>query len=303
MRAYLGLLALVIIGVFLLPMPVKAAVQEQSSYTMIAVQLLIGALVLLLIHSLSRGNFIFTRGDWARVIVMSLLGVTAYRVISRYTLALALSDSLSNIGLLVLLALTPMLVGVLHTLKRRSVAGWEWAATVFLFIGVLASIGSLNMGLSQGVILSGLTAALTLAGYTVLAESLLERHTALKVAAISTALGSLLFVTLFASSFSQQDWGNVTRASWVSLLTTGAFTVGFGYLIWSYAIQHLGGLRTTLFASLLVVFPGYAAYFNFAPAGMTVGVTLLVIAAVAASSGLIKTKFFRLERDHRSHEE
>jgi len=276
-KGYLRIAAVALLALFLLPVLVKSAAQEFAPQTTIGLQLFVGSLGLLLAHIATKGNFTYSRSEWLRIIAMALLGVTVFRAFARSALTVSLSNSLSNLGVLVLLATTPVLVCVLSTLlKWYSLTEWGWLAAVLSFTGVLVSIGSLNFGLNQYVILLSLSAAFALAGYTLLAESLLEQHSILKVTATSTAIGTL---PLFALSF-----GSLVRQGWsgtdIYLLTQG-FTVGLGYLAWNYAVRRIGGLRTAVYANLAVVVSGYTYFLLLAPLGAIAGATLLVISALS----------------------
>ncbi len=285
-KGYVRIAAIALLALFLLPVLVKSAAQEFAPPTTIGWQLFIGSLGLLLAHIATKGNFTFSRSEWLRIIAMSLLGVTVFRALARYALTISLSNSLSNLGVLILLATTPVLVCVLYTfLRRYSLTEWSWLAAALSFMGVLVAIGSFGFGLNQNVIFLSLSAAFALAGYTLLAESLLERHNVLKVTAISTAIGTLPIFAFSVGSLVQQGWGGLDI-----YLPAQGLTTALGYLAWNYAIRRIGGLQTAVYANLAVVVSGYLFFLLFAPLGAITGTTLLSISVLSLQKRAFKAQ-------------
>jgi drug/metabolite transporter (DMT)-like permease len=265
--------AVVVFGLalFALPLLMKLAATEFTSFPHVGAQAVVGSLALLLLHIATKGDFTFTRSDWLLIGAISLLGVTAYRAIARYALTISLANSFSNLSLLILLAVIPVFVALLLLLfRRRSIVPWAALAAFISSLGVVVIFtgwGSIPVGLNSPVLILGLIAALTLAIYTLVLEPLLKRHPPLKVVATSTAIGSLPFVFTSATLIAQQGS--------VSLLAQG-LTLAIAYLSWSYAIQRFGALLTTVYANLALILSGYFVFaWRLAPLNLMLGLVLL----------------------------
>jgi drug/metabolite transporter (DMT)-like permease len=271
LREFVRTAAVLGLALFLLPLLIKLAATEFASLPHIGAQAVVGSLALLLLHIVTKGDFTFTRSDWLRIGAISLLGMIAYRASARYALTVSLGNSIPNLSLLILLAGIPLFVAVLLlVLQRRSITTWAVLAAVMSTLGVAVTFMnwySFPAGLNSAVLFLGLTAALSLAIYTLVLESLLKRHPPVKVVAISTAIGSLPFLFTSATLIVQQGS--------VSLLTQG-LTLALAYLAWSYAIQRFGALPTTAYANLALILSGYLMFaWRFAPLNLTMGLVLL----------------------------
>jgi drug/metabolite transporter (DMT)-like permease len=271
LREYVRTAAVLGLVLFLLPLLIKLAATEFATFPYIGAQAVVGSLALLLLHVATKGDFTFTRSDWLRIGVASLLGVMAYRAIARYALTVSLVNSVSNLTLLILLAGIPVFVALLPLLfRRRSMAALAVLAAVMSSLGVAVTFmgwDSIPAGLNSPVLILGLMAALTLAIYTLVLEPLLKRHSPLKVVATSTAIGSLPFVFTSATLIVQQGS--------VSLLTQG-LTLAMAYLAWSYATQRFGALPTTVYANLALIISGYLVFaWRLAPLNLMMGLVLL----------------------------
>ena len=288
-KDYLYIIGSVALGLFLLPTLLFSAAQEFAPQATIGLQLLVGALWLSLFHLATKGNFAFSRPDWLRLIAMSLLGITVYRVLSRYALTIAVSHSLSNLAVLIVLATLPVLVSILYiVLRRHALTTWGWLAALVSVSGVLLTLGTFHPGISRDTIFLSLAAAFALAGYTVLAESLLERYSALKIAATSTLLGAVPIFALSLGSVVQNGWVEIGTPSW-RWLTQGLY-IALSYLVWNYAVRRVGGLRTTIYANLAGVVSGYLFFLTLSPLAGIAGITLLIISVFLLRRQIVGTQ-------------
>jgi drug/metabolite transporter (DMT)-like permease len=277
-HARTGLMAAV--GLFTLPLLLIVAATTFAPLSGVGTQLVVGSLALLLLHMAGKGDFVFSGRDWVLVGAMSLLGVIAYRTLAHYALSASLSSSFSNVIVVVLLATMPLLVMLLSfTWRRHLFSSWALLAALMSATGVAVALTGRHdfpslagADLNGAVLFWSLAAALALAGYTLIACSLLKRHALLKVVAISTAVGALPFLLPSLRLMVQEG---------SALMLTQGLTVAVAYLAWNYALQHVGVLRTTIYANLALVISGYLLLtWQSSPLNMIMGLALL-------SSGVI----------------
>ncbi len=141
-----------------------------------------------------------------------------------------------------LYALTPAVVLVMSWLRGlEKLTGPKIFGITLAFSGVLALLSGRHGGVLPPHWMWGdllvLMAVLAWAGYTVLSRPLVLRFGAKPATALSTLLGSSMFLPLGLVGLGGFDPSRIPAAAWLSALYLGVFASVVMYLLWFYALS------------------------------------------------------------------
>ena len=215
------------------------------------------AIILLLLTRVMEGTVHIARSDMGRVLVLSLVGHTAYQVVFVLGLDLTTASSAALI-----FGATPIVVGILTWLtahERIGAAGSMGAALAFAGVGLVTAGGE---GPAQTVSLSNrLTGSLFVFSavvcwsiYTVMSRDLLRRYSPLRVTAVTLSIGAVPLIALSIPDLKKQDWSAIPALTWAGLAYSMLFALVAAYILWYRSVRDVGNLRTAIYSNLVPVF-------------------------------------------------
>ena len=151
-----------------------------------------------------------------------------------------------------------MTVGLLsHLMRHERVTTSGWAGTVLAFGGVYVIIAGKAPEEGPAPSLFGdlliLLAALSWCLYTVLAKPLLQRHSPMKMTAVTMTLGLVFLLPLCVPALGRQDWSRVTLVGWSATLYAALFPLVLAYVLWYRSVRNVGSVRTAVYSNLVPV--------------------------------------------------
>lgn len=248
----LAILALVIIwGVNF--SVVKALLTQFSPLALNGLRFTLGAAVLAP-FALRGGQFRrFSRRDWWALAGLGVVGNTMYQ----FLFITGIDGTLASNAALIL-AMTPVFITLFSAVlghEKVTTAGWMGIGISTIGIGLVVSGGSAIRFGSETLRgdLTMLAAAVAWSVYTVGASPLVRRHGALPVTAATMWIGAVVLFILAIPSMAAQDWARPSMLAWTGLVASGCLAVGLAYVIWYYAVEHLGSSRTAVFSNTVPI--------------------------------------------------
>lgn len=199
--------------------------------------------------------------DGFKFLALGLVGHTFYQVLFIKGISLTTAGNSS-----LFIATAPIWTGTLAAALGRERLGKKgWVGTSLGFFGVfLVTLGGGNISFggagTTGDVLT-LSAALSLATYTVLSESLLEKYSPLRLTALTMSFGSIGLWVFAGRTVVQQSWAAVSGEVWGVLVYSALLAVVVGYLVWFTAVQVVGPSRTAIFNNLTPIIAFALAFF------------------------------------------
>jgi drug/metabolite transporter (DMT)-like permease len=190
------------------------------------------------------------RRDFPALLGFGVLSNTVYQVL--FVIGLA-GTRAGNAGLL--MASSPVfayLTGVVlkrETFRRRILLG-----ILLSMAGVSAVIAFGPEGISLGSASRGdlliLLSAICWGCYTGASARLILKYGALRLTFWVMLTGTVGMVLFLAPFLIRQDWRSITVRCWLGFLYSALLAIVFGYITWSYALQHLGVSRTAVYSNV-----------------------------------------------------
>ena len=204
-----------------------------------------------------------TRREVLKIGGLGLLGNSLYQVM--FIIGI---DNTSPTNSALILASSPIFVaviGALFKLEKLSAPAYFGIALSFVGIGLVVfgnAPAAIEVGKSNlaGDVLS-LGAALAWGAYTVFASPLVQRHSSIRVTALSISIGTLPLVLIATPTFLITDWSKVGLNSWAGVAYSGLLAIALGYVIWNRSVQQLGSTRTAAYSNLNPILTAVAAFF------------------------------------------
>lgn len=189
-----------------------------------------------------------SRADWLQLLFLGTVGTFFYQLCFVSGLR---RSSVGNSSLII--GISPIVIAVLSAL-----AGHERIKPV-RWLGVAMALGGLYLVVGHGVDISGQTwrgDALMIAGvacwavYSVGAQSILKRHSALTVIGLTFSLGSMMYLVTMVPFLVDVNWRVISPLSWALMLASALLALNLSYFIWYTGLQKLGSTRTSVYSYL-----------------------------------------------------
>ena len=179
---------------------------------------------------------------------LGLIGIALYNILFMYGLDLT---SASNSALLI--SLSPLFAALIHGIAKKERILFQSGLGILLSaVGVLLIIQSRPGGISitrhnlAGNLLT-LCASVFWALYTIHAQPLLQKYSAVKVTAYSMATGTLLLLPMSLHDLARQSWSEVTAPSWAAFGFSSLVSGGIAFSLWYKGVQRHGVTRTIVY--------------------------------------------------------
>ncbi len=193
----------------------------------------------------------FGRGEWAQLLVASLLGVPVQFLVQFHGLSLT---SVSHAALMV--GSMPGILALGATLfagERLPPSGWlalagsSTGVALIVLSGGHPGAGSQSGLLGDLLILVSLTVSL---GWLLLNKSLVRRHSALQVTAWGALTGTAMLTVWVLLVNGPPPVRGVRAAAWWSLVASGVLCTAATSLLWNWSMRHVPASRAGVFLNI-----------------------------------------------------
>lgn len=242
---------------------IKIGLRELSPHAFNAIRLTIAALVYLLLLALRRDGRPLHKGDGWRAVGLGILGITAYQLFFIQAISRTPASTAS-----VILATSPIFIALLSTSLGQERLHWAaWLGIAISTAGFLLVVSRENGGSAltwsniRGTLLM-LAANGCWAAYTVFSKPVLERVPPLKLAALGTAAGTLLYLPFTVRAVAAADWRGLSLGSWGAILYSGLVAIVLCFVVWYSSLQKVGSAKTGIYGNMTPIFASvFAAAF------------------------------------------
>jgi drug/metabolite transporter (DMT)-like permease len=203
------------------------------------------------------------RGDWPRLVFLSLFGVTFYYLLQHYGIMYTNATDAA-----ILVSLSPIFMGLIswallgEPLRPAAVAGLAIAAAGSALVITKGDYDFVQAGTLTGNALILLT-AVSWAVYSVYGKKLLGKYAVNTLITYTTVIGTVSLLPFTAGELARGQGFGLTWLGWVNLLYLGGLASVYGYLAWYRALTRLPSLTvgcylyfrpllTGIFAALLL---------------------------------------------------
>ncbi|MFZ5916974.1 MAG: DMT family transporter [Chloroflexota bacterium] len=246
----LALLAMVIIWAANFSI-IKAAMGTLAPLPFNAIRFSAATAIVLFIAAAAGENWRVNRADAGRLVLLGLVGTTAYQLLFINGIARTTAGNSS-----LMLGSIPVYVSLTGTLTGLERLGWQgWLGCLLAFGGIaLVVVGSgQNVDVSGESVLGTLLVlggAVAWAVYTVLSRPLLSRHSSLKVTSLSMLAGTPVLVLVALPQWHTQQWTTVPWQEWAGMAYSAVMALGVAYVIWNTGVKIVGSTRTAIYSNL-----------------------------------------------------
>ena len=227
---------------------VKAALDHMEPLAFNALRLIIAAIALVIIFSLSDGNWQVRRADYKPMLLLGLVGHSIYQLFFITGLNLTTAGKTA-----IIMATVPTAVALLGAMTRQekySPQGWTGIMTSLAGVYLVTSAGTaIGGGFNPGDLLI-VGGVICWATYTAFSRPLFARYTPLKFTTIGMVVGIIPLLIVAGPSLQQLPWSSIPLTAYLSVIFSALTALVFGYLIWAWGIQRIGSGRTAIYSNL-----------------------------------------------------
>lgn len=187
-----------------------------------------------------------------RVIGLGLIGNTLYQFLFQIGLSIT---SATHTALL--LATAPIWLALIGSMRGTAKPSWiAWGGVLLSFVGIGLVLtgrdGMLSFDTLSGDLMV-LTSALCWAIYTIGAQPLLTRYSALKVTTLTMIGGTPVLLLAGIPGLLGLSWAAVPIEGWAGLAYSSGLSIVVAYVIWYSSVQRVGPVRTGVYSNLVPV--------------------------------------------------
>lgn len=231
---------------------VKAALLQMRPLAFNAFRFTLASLLLLGLLHWRQGGIRVMRKDLGRLILLALIGNTAYQLlfINGFSLTRAIDTTL-------ILAVTPIVtLAFSFLLRTEKIHPYSGAGAALSFFGVVLVVTESARHASSyapdpvlgNLLLCGSVFCWSI--YTVASVSLVRRYGSLHFTALTMSIGTLFLLPLSIPSLANQNWSEVSVAAWMGVIFSACGSLVFGYFAWYYGVHRIGAARTSIYSNL-----------------------------------------------------
>lgn len=193
---------------------------------------------------------------------LGLLGNTAYQLFFIFGLSATHSANAA-----VMLGTIPVWVALVsHFFFDERMTRFRLIGVSLTFTGIILILtGSgkelhFGSGTLYGDMLT-LASAVVFGTYTVLSKDFLKRYPPLQLTVMSMVSGGGVLVLAAIPNLIVLDYAAIPTSAWLGVLYSGVLSVGVAYIIWNYALNQVGAVRTATYQNLVPVLGLIIGYF------------------------------------------
>lgn len=234
---------------------IKIGLRELPPHGFNGIRLSIASLVYVVLLVVRRERSALGKGDVWKTLLLGALGIAVYQVAFIRAISLLNASTTS-----IIMATTPAIIALLSSALGQERIHWAaWFGISLSFAGCVFVVSSENGGFAlSGRNLEG--AALILisnaawAVYTVMSKPLLERTSAFHLAALSTSVGTLLYMPFTLKDIASISWDGLSWAAWGAIFYSSFISIVLCFFLWYYSVQKVGSTKTGIYGNLTPVF-------------------------------------------------
>jgi drug/metabolite transporter (DMT)-like permease len=232
---------------------VKFALVELSPLAFNGLRMFLAAGLMLILAPMLGNSLKFQRHHLGRLILLGVLGNTAYQLCFIFGIARTSADNAALI-----LATVPVWVALIGTIagtEKVTTGGWLGVGLSLAGIGLIILGGQRQVQLHFGgasLLGDGLILGATLCWslYTLISRRMLRDYSSIAVTTFSTVVGVIPLLLLAIPPLVQLDWTTISITAWGALIFSGIFGITLAYFFWNYGVSRLGSTRTSLYSNL-----------------------------------------------------
>jgi drug/metabolite transporter (DMT)-like permease len=256
---------------------IKLGLSELAPHAFNGLRLVVAAVVYIAVLALTGRKLRVERDEVLPVVLLGILGITAYQLVFIHGISLTTAISAAMIN-----ALAPIFTAILSTtFFGERLSRVNWLGILISFAGFVLLIaprkggGLPDRGLEGAVFI--LVANVLWALYTVYMKPAVARIEPLRLAGLSTIAGAALYLPFAAADMKRIPWSALTLQAWGSVFFSGLLAIVLCFFLWSVSVRKVGSARTGVYGFLTpVIASGVAA----AVLGETFGLSELGAALV-----------------------
>ncbi len=241
---------------------IKIALREFSPLGFNGIRLVYASGVLFLFLAARGEKLKIHKGDVKKLLVLGLLGNTAYQLCFIHGINWTTASNSS-----IIIAMAPVTIALLSNLvKHERLSFIAWTGISISFLGFYLVITSRSGGFEfswqylRGDLLIFL-GNIFWAFYTVFSKPMLSRYSPLKLTAWTMALGTVFFIPFAFKDTLHLPWQEISPGAWGALAYSGFFALSVCYVIWYSSVKRVGNSRTAIYDNLMPVLTVIFAYF------------------------------------------
>lgn len=233
---------------------VKIALTEFSPLAFNGIRLIFASLVLIIVLIINKEGFGVAKRDIGRLVVLGIIGNTAYQLFFINGINLTTASNTS-----IIMAMTPASVALLSSLFKHEKIHWvAWLGIGLSFVGFYLVIakqpGSFafsweNLKGDLMIFFGNFVWAV----YTVFSKPILGRISPLKWSSLTLAIGTVFYLPFCFTAFISQDFGQISIKSWSMLAFSGLFALAFGYVVWYSSVKRIGNSKTVIYGNIVPI--------------------------------------------------
>lgn len=190
---------------------------------------------------------------------LGVVGNTAYQILFMKGLLTtsAINASLIMAALPAVVAVLGRVFGVERTTSRT------WVGIVVATAGVATVIAAKGVEFSASTVLGDLMVLAAVgcwAAFTVGVRSVGKGLDPIRVTAITVIGGTPGLMLAALPTIGQVQFAELPAGAWIAILYSSVFAIVIAYLLWSLAVQAIGGSRTALYNCVVPLFASVVAW-------------------------------------------
>jgi drug/metabolite transporter (DMT)-like permease len=224
----------------------KLALEQIPPLPFTAVRFTVACLLLWAVLRMIEGPAQLPPGSLKRLIMLGLVGNTAYQL--AFTVGLAFTTATNSALILSTLpTMVATFAGVLGL--ERITARMRWGIGLGT-LGVVLVIAAQGVRFDRDTLLGDLLtvgAVLCWAGYTIGLRRVPSTISSLRVTTLTTIAGTPGLVLAGFPGTLRLDWSRVNPDAWLGLAYAAVVSLVVAYLLWNRSVKAVGGTRTAIY--------------------------------------------------------
>lgn len=239
----------------------KNAIREIPPSLFVTLRFTAGSLLMLFILRMQTGQIALPGRDIRILFILGIIGNTFYQSMFLWGLKYT---SAAN-GSLILTA-TPIIVGLLGAFLGIERMRFGLAFALLLgFCGVLVVLlphraGTVFTSLNLRGDLLMIGAMLSWAVYTLGVRRYASTSDPIYLTTWTIVAGTVCLLLLNGGSIFRADWSIYSAGAWFGLLYSIVGSLVIAYLLWNMSVQRVGGVRTTIYISMVPLVAAITAW-------------------------------------------
>ena len=213
----------------------------------------LGTLVMLALLGVKR-EFVLPRGNWGRLTVLGLMGVTFYNLL----FFLGLASSRASDGTMIIPTMSPTVTALLAALVlKEPLRKWQVAGVLVALCGSAVFLTAVGISESDTARLAGdlcfLGSAVCWSVYTLMGRGVLQSLNPFHATAYAMLIGAIGLGVIAAPELVRVQWSELSFSFWAIQLYMAVFPTALANWFYYLGVQRIGPTRTAVFMYLVPV--------------------------------------------------